>query len=39
VRALAALRRQGAIAPLGGGRFAIADRAALERVRQAAGGG
>ncbi len=32
VRALAALRREGAIAGLGGGRFAITDRAALERA-------
>jgi CRP/FNR family transcriptional regulator len=32
VRALAALRRQGAITALGGGRFAIADRAVLERA-------
>ena len=35
VRALAALRRQGAITALGAGRFAIADRAALERAARA----
>jgi CRP/FNR family transcriptional regulator len=35
VRALAELRRQGAIASLGGGRFAIVDREGLERAARA----